>query len=120
LDVLKIIGLAKLRSKKRKKAFNDLMGRLTSLNGQRTIAVHGIWEPEGNNAMRWLMDIVQGKQLPAAAAKHKKGILPAAKLETIARKLSDENTALWVFWRAVWFSPTMARSNRRASRKVNP
>jgi hypothetical protein len=119
LDVLKAIGLAKLRSKKRKKTFNDLMGKLTSLNGQRTIAVHGIWGPEGHNALRWLVDIAQGKKLPAAA-KHKKGILQAAKLETLAKKLSEENSALWSYWRAVWFSPTIARSTRRASKKSDP
>ena len=113
LEALKIIGLAKLRSEKRKRAFAAIMGNLTSLNSQRTIAVHGSWGPEDGVPLNQLIEIAIGKRPVVATASHKKGVLKAAKLDLLSKKLSEGNKALYAYWRTVWLRATIARSDRR-------
>jgi hypothetical protein len=121
LDALRVIGLAKLRSKKRKKAFTAIMDNLAHLNSQRTIAVHGIWGPDegGGVALNQLLGFALGKRPGQATASHRKGVLKAAKLGSLSKKLNEGNSALFAYWRTVWLGATIARSRRRTVSKSN-
>jgi hypothetical protein len=110
LEVLKEVGLSRLGGKKRKKRrkqFTVLMDHLLSLAGQRNIAVHGMWAPEGGFTLATLSALLDGTyvQKPAQAF-HKRGkktaTLKAERLEQLAADLSEGGSLLWDFAKLTW------------------
>jgi hypothetical protein len=110
LDILKEVGLCRLRGKKRKKhkqQFIVLMDHLKSLVGQRNIAIHGNWGPEGGFTLATLATLMDGTYVPRpAAAIHKKGkktsTLKVARLEHLAAELNEGGSLLWDFAKVTW------------------
>ena len=103
LEVLKKVGLPRIRSKKRKKEFLDLSDRLKDLLGKRNIAIHGCWTPVGDLKLGELMAIMAGLSKPAAVeAKNKKGVFKAERLAQLAKELREGRSQLWAIAKATW------------------
>jgi hypothetical protein len=121
LAILKELGLLKLRSKENKKAvFSELMDQLSALNGERTIAVHGLWGPTGGT-LSMLKARVSGKwtaaNLPTGEAVHVKGKkeskIKAERLTALATTIAEGRFKLFCFWRDNWMprgNPEVASS----------
>lgn len=60
LEIVKELGVLKLRSKKRQRAWMQLIDGLKSLNSDRVIAVHGLWGPAGGYTRGNLMAASKG------------------------------------------------------------
>jgi hypothetical protein len=110
LGILKELGLLKLRSKEnRQRAFGALMDQLSALNGERTIAVHGLWAPTGGTLLilrervseKWPVEI-----LPTGEAVHMKGKkktkIKAERLAALATTIAGGRFNLFCFWRDNW------------------
>jgi len=105
LDVLKKVGLARIKSKKRAKEFSKLMDHLKDCVGQRNTAIHGLWGPEGQMKLGDLMMILTGYDKPKAVeAKNKNRVFKAAKLEQLAKDLDEGGTKLWDIAKATWLN----------------
>jgi hypothetical protein len=115
LDVLKKVGLPRIRTKKRAKEFSKLIDHLKDCVTQRNIAIHGVWGPEGQMTISALMSIMAGHEKPKAVeAKNKNRTFKAAKLEQLAKDLDEGGTKLWDTAKATWLK------SRLRDRKVKP
>jgi hypothetical protein len=110
LTTLKEIGTQKLRSQKRKVLFKSLVDTLADLNGQRTVAVHGLWQPKGGYTLALF---AKGFSTAESEAVHKKGTLRAERLVDLVKSLDDAHTRLYSFWKTTWLDPGVQRSLRR-------
>jgi hypothetical protein len=110
LTTLKEIGLQKLRSRKRKAVFRGLIDDLASLNGERTVAVHGLWQPKGGLTLALLM---KGFNTAESEAVHRKGKLTAERLVEVVTSLDEAHSRLYSFWKSTWLDPAVRRSLRR-------
>jgi hypothetical protein len=116
LDVLKKVGATRIKSKKRAKEFSKLMDHLKDCVGQRNIAIHGLWGPEGEMKLGDLMMIMTGQEKPKAVeAKNKNRVFKAAKLEQLANELDEGGTKLWDIAKATWLKKRI-----KADRKAVP
>jgi hypothetical protein len=117
LDVLKKVGLARIKSKKKAKEFSKLMDHLKDCVGQRNIAIHGLWGPEGEMKLGDLMMIMTGYQKPEAVeAKNKNRVFKAAKLEQLAKDLDEGGTKLWDIAKATWLKKRI-KADRKGKQK---
>jgi hypothetical protein len=115
LEIFKEIGLLKLKSKSKKAVFTALLEELANLNGERTVAVHGLWQPKGGFTLAML---VRGFDTKESEAVHKKGKLSAQRLSDIVENLDSAHTRLFTFWRDTWLTPRIQRSLRRYPTKI--
>ena len=116
LDILKKVGAPRIRSKKKAKEFVRLMDHLKDCVGQRNIAIHGLWGPEGEMSLGHLIMIMTGHEKPKAVeAKNKNRVFKAAKLGQLARDLDEGGTKLWDIAKSTWLKKRIA-----ADRKVKP
>jgi hypothetical protein len=122
LDILKGLGLLKLKSQKKQQAFTYLINSLSSLNAERNTVVHGRWGPEGGITISMLSALFQGKTLKKLGeATHKKGRgkvlkLKAQRLEELALRLDQGNHDLYGFWKDNWLKQSVKRSLRRSAK----
>jgi len=112
LDILRDLGLLKLRSKIRQDNFRRIISDLKLLNGQRTIAIHGKWEPKGGFKLK---DIIYFSPSGEAEASHKRGKkeptkLSSAQLLKVPIKIDASCTELYKFWIELWVKPAVRRS----------
>lgn len=118
LDILRNLGIIKLRSKRRKEEFQQIIAKLKELNSQRNIAVHGNWQ---SKEMHRLSDIGKGipVQIGNAEARGKKqnSVLHASKLQTVAISIADYREKLFHFCFDTWVNPSIRRSVARVRSK---
>lgn len=110
LDVLKELGLQKLQSRRKRTLFTDLVDEAARLNGERTVAVHGLWKPKGEFT---LGNITLGFNTGESEAVHRKGRLKAERLGQLVNKLYEAHSQLYRFWKNTWLDPRVRRSLRR-------
>ena len=119
LDAFKAYGLTKLRTKRDRQRFAEIMDELKGLNGERTIAVHGEWLPGGTGVT--LAELFRlGPFRPAVAKHNRRGSakvseLKAERLEAIAGRLDHSTGALAHFFMDRLIRPRARSALRRAS-----
>lgn len=98
LNLLKELGMIKLKSKKRKLVLSELIGEIKQANSDRTLAIHGFWIP----GKITLASIAKGELEQDAKAvrsnSRRQGSLSAHKLADIAKRVSDGRYELFVFF----------------------
>lgn len=110
LQALKALGLKKLRSKKKQAKFSQIIDRLSNLNTDRNIAVHGQWEPIGGPTLgESLGGFGPDHELRPAHAVNRKGKgkttnLSAKRLEDLADNIATHCEELVGFWTTNWLT----------------
>jgi hypothetical protein len=116
LEVMKKVGMQRIKRKKRAKEFKELMEHLKDCVIQRNTVIHGLWGPEGKMTLGQLMMVMTGHEKPGPVeAKNKNRVFKAVKLEQLAKDLDEGGTKLWDIARATWLKKKIARD-----RKVKP
>jgi hypothetical protein len=122
LNILKDLGLLKLKSQKKQQAFTDLINNLSALNAERNTAVHGRWGPEGGMTFSMLASLLEGKALnKLGEATHKKGRgkvlkLKSQRLDDLALRIDQGCHDLYGFWKDNWLKQSVKRSLRRSTK----
>lgn len=130
IAVFKELGLLKIKSEKRRKAFIKIMDNFTHLSSERVVAVHGRWIPTGGVTSELVEGMFSGRlkpgHLPPGIAIHKRGKdkwfkLEAKHLDDLAEELVDGMMRLTKFWDPKWYRETEkaieeAAAIRRAKR----
>lgn len=95
IDLMAELAKRKLKTKKRKVQFENIVSNINRCNEQRIVAVHGIW---------WPTKPILGKNLSgeARAATSRGGVITTRGLEKLAKEISDCHWALFGFYREVW------------------
>jgi hypothetical protein len=92
LDLLASLGKPRIRSAKKKTEFTSLISRLKTVNRERNLIVHGLWETSGAGV---LAVICEGPEnhAPATAKKRRlnsaESTLSAANIEKTSRRLGE-------------------------------
>jgi len=124
LDALKAIGLERLTTEVKRRAFSQLIGTLKSLNGERTVAIHGQWQPAGGVRLGELFAGADPATRPAEATIARDGKvrkLKAGRLHEIANGLSDGEVSLGRFvMEEFWVMPNARRHYRRRKKSDTP
>jgi hypothetical protein len=116
IDILKDLGILKLKSKKKKNKFAHIMGSLSSLNSDRVTIVHGAWSPPGGKMpLSWLATgIPQSVNAEAVHRKYgKTKTFKAEKLDETAAAIDTCHSDLWNFWMGNFIQPKVRRSLKR-------
>jgi hypothetical protein len=111
IAIVKDLGLLKLKSEKRRKAFTKVMDSLARLNADRVGVVHGLWRPEGGVTFELVDGAMTGRitrdQVPPGIAYHKKGKkwfkMEAKDLDGLAQDLTDTISELIKVWDPRYF-----------------
>jgi hypothetical protein len=112
IAIVKDLGLLKLKSEKRKKAFTKVMDKLARLNVDRVGVVHGLWRPEGGVTFELVDGAMSGRitrdQVPPGIAYHRKGRgkwfkMEAKDLDGLAQELTDSISELIKVWDPRYF-----------------
>jgi len=112
LEMLHSLGELRLKSLKRKKQFLKIMSRLKHLNNERSLAIHGLWEPtyDQSEGMTWhkyfFSDPSKWPMRTGSKVRNSRtnelGPLSTRRLDNLAEDLSVETAALYSFWTDVW------------------
>jgi hypothetical protein len=100
LQIVKEIGVPKIRSQKGKAEFAEIVDALSSAITDRNAVVHGIWGgPGGMWKLSWIFGPVTG---PVLATHRKKGgkvrTVPAERIADIAEKIRAGHTKLFNYF----------------------
>ena len=98
LDLLKKVAAPKLRSAKRKKAFDKVISDLRIANADRITAIHGEWSAPNMT----LREYMYARNVPPAIARKKKTIMSADKLMETAFRIYQAHNGLRVFAKKEW------------------
>lgn len=100
LDLLSELGTPQLKSTKLKKEFDALITRLKQLNSERSILVHGLWEPEGGLTLADLMRLKKVGKIEAVQRRAMKQSrkLKGDRLPGLVREMSRGSTDLFNFF----------------------
>jgi len=118
LDAFKAFALTKLRTKRDRERFAEILDELKGLNVERTTAVHGEWLPGGTGLT--LSDFMgSGPFRPAVARHRRRGSakvleLKAERLQGIANRLDHSMGALSSFFMHRMMRPRIRRALQRA------
>jgi len=107
LDILRNLGLIRLRSKKRKLEWENIVSQVKHLNSQRTIAIHGYWQSKHGRKLSDLNKETWILPSGEAQAVHKRGkkkpsILDAQNLQKLAYDIHDNRNKLMIFYANSW------------------
>jgi len=129
ISLFKDLGLLKLKSKKRQKAFSKIMDKFSSLNAERVIVVHGLWRPAGGVTSAMLEEMMSGRlkavDLPPGEAIHRKGRgkflkVQSQRLNDLAKGFTEGMHDLTKFWEPKWYKEReLALEKTKALRKAN-
>lgn len=103
LDLLLHVGKVKLAKRpKRLKQFCDLMSRIKQANTDRTIAIHGVWQPEIQNWLRAYAMMDFGKPVATKRGKGQDTKMSAERAMKIAGEISELHYELHDFAEQTW------------------
>lgn len=90
LEALRKLGLARIKTKRRKEEFQKHIEHLKTLAVQRNTVIHGWWRPKGRMTLFDMMAIWAGRYKPhGVEARNKKRVFNAEKLEELAKELDE-------------------------------
>lgn len=115
LSALKEIGVSRLRSQNRRRRFGALIDLLSSLNGERNIAVHGTWRPRGGHTLATLF--YPERWGPGEAVQARNGAtIRAERLAPLAQAMESRCAELDRLCNEFWVSPAVRRYMTRQRR----
>ncbi len=119
LEKLKDMGTSKLRSAAKRRDFGELVDRISSLNGERVAAVHGVWRPEGGFTLAFIAGLGAPKPAEAIHTRRsgKEQRIRGERLEHLARDTENARGALLQFLNRNWILPRGRRSVRAKARR---
>jgi hypothetical protein len=120
LEALKRLGLQKLKRKAQMKVFAHLVDSLSSLNSERNVAVHGLWQPQGGYTYALLAGITPvGPSVAALKRRNAKSstLLKADRLEQLAKGVRETHSDFFRFCMEVFVH---ARVRARRARPMAP
>jgi hypothetical protein len=121
LDAFKEVVLTKLRPKRHRRRFAEIMDELKGLNRERSTAVHGEWLPGGTGIT--IAEMFGIKPVRPAVAKHSRlgskriSELKAERLEGLVGRLELGKAALCDFFMKHHIEPKLRRARKRSAGK---
>jgi hypothetical protein len=121
LDIVKELGLRRLRSQETKKTLTAIIDLLSSLISERNAVVHGTWQPKDGFTLAYLAQMTKPAEVEAVLRRRNGSVrkVNAENLDELARRLSEAHSALFHFAMDHWIRPVVRRNARReALRKM--